>query len=101
MANAAGETIVYGIKEHTALIKSILPEKIDPLKRIDISKEWIEQVINTNIQPKIEDVLITPVTIDESAGTVVYVVEIPQSSTAHQAADKKYYKRCHPGRTSR
>lgn len=93
MANAAGGIIIYGIKEFDGNAKRHLPEKIDPVNRTDISKEWLEQVINTNIQSKIEGVVITPVTIDDTKDKVVYVVEIPQSTTAHQANDKKYYKR--------
>jgi Putative DNA-binding domain len=93
MANAAGGVIIYGVKEFDDKAKRHLPEKITPINRVDISKEWLEQVINTNIQPKIEGLIITPVTIDETKGTVAYVIEIPQSTTAHQANDKKYYKR--------
>jgi predicted HTH transcriptional regulator len=93
MANAAGGIIIYGTKEFDEITKRHLPEKIDPVNRTDISKEWLEQVINTNVQPKIEGIIITPVTVDDTKGTVVYIVEVPQSTTAHQANDKKYYKR--------
>jgi hypothetical protein len=91
MANSAGGIIMYGIKEFQQTGKEHLPELIDSIKRTDISKEWLEQVINSNIQPKVEGIIITPVTVE--ADTVVYVVEIPQSGTAHQASDKRYYKR--------
>ena len=93
MANSAGGTIIYGIKEFSDASQRHLPEKIDPIIRSNISKEWIEQVINSNIQPKVDGIIITPVTIEDEKGTVVYVVDIPQSSTAHQASDKRYYKR--------
>lgn len=93
MANAAGGLIIYGIKEFDDSSKRHRPEKIDPINRTEISKEWLEQVINSNIQPRIEGLLITPITIDETAATVAYVVEVPQSATAHQASDKRYYKR--------
>lgn len=93
MANAAGGTIIYGIKEFDEVARRHLPEMISPVNRTDVSKEWLEQVINTNIQPRIEGIIITPVTVDDTKGTVIYVVEIPQGTTAHQASDKKYYKR--------
>jgi len=93
LANAGGGTIIYGIKEFDDIDKRHLPEKIDPINRTDISKEWLDQVINTNIQPRIEKIVITPVTIDDAKGSVVFVVDIPQSNTAHQANDKRYYKR--------
>ena len=50
-------------------------------------------MISTKIQPKIEGIEIIPVTVNEEDNTVVYVVEIPKSTTAHQAAGRKYYKR--------
>jgi hypothetical protein len=92
-ANSNGGVIIYGIKEFDEKSKAHLPEKIDPVSRVDISKEWLEQVISTKIQPKIEGVEIIPVTVNEEDNTVVYVVEIPKSTTAHQAAGHKYHKR--------
>ncbi len=91
MANSGGGILIYGIKEFNQSGKEHLPEKLDPVLRTDISKEWLEQVINSNIQPKIEGIIITPVPV--GTDTVIYAVEIPQSSTAHQANDKRYYKR--------
>lgn len=90
-ANSDGGIIIYGIKEDS--INKHLPESIDPINRHEISKEWLEQVIHSRIRPKIEDIEIYPVPIDNSTNLVVYVVEIHQSTTAHQANDKKYYKR--------
>ncbi len=49
MANSAGGVIIYGVKEFNQSDKRHLPEKIDPVNRTDISKEWLEQVINSNI----------------------------------------------------
>lgn len=92
-ANSDGGTIIYGIREFDDALRKHLPEKIDPIDRIIISKEWIEQVINSNIQPKIPSLLITPIQITSSVNHVAYVVTIPKSNTAHQASDKKYYKR--------
>ena len=92
MANSAGGVLIYGIAEPDDKAKRHLPERLDSLRRTDVSKEWLEQVIQT-IQPRIEGVVIHPVTIDEQAGSVCYVVEIPQSYTAHQARDHVYYKR--------
>lgn len=92
MANSSGGIIVYGIKEYDVTEKRHLPEKIDPILQDSISKEWLEQVIN-NIRPRIEGIKIYPVQIDTDSNHVVYVVEIPQSTTAHQATDWRYYKR--------
>lgn len=91
-ANSSGGVLIYGIAEFGDDTKRHLPERFDPIARNEISKEWLEQVIQT-IQPRIEDVLIHPVVISESGNTVCYVVEVPQSHTAHMARDHRYYRR--------
>lgn len=92
IANSAGGTIIYGISEYAEENKNY-PEKIDPinLNNTRLTKEWLQQVIN-NIRPRI-DVEIIPIYIESSENNVVYVVNIPQGSTAHQATDYRYYKR--------
>lgn len=91
MANSAGGKIIYGLKEYDEKGKRHLPEKITPILRENISKEWLEQVINSNIQPKISGLLIKPIKISNKE--IVFIVIIPQSNTVHQASDKRYYKR--------
>jgi hypothetical protein len=91
-ANSSGGVLIYGVAEFDDNLKRYLPEKLDPIKRSEISKEWLDQVIQT-IQPRIENVVIHPVTISEQDNTVCYVVEVPQSHTAHMARDHRYYKR--------
>lgn len=93
MANADGGVIIYGISEYTELNKKHLPEKISAINRMACSKEWLENVIHSNISPKIEGLLITPISL-ENEKEVIYVVEIPKSFTAHQnTRDFKYYRR--------
>ncbi|PWB50542.1 MAG: ATP-binding protein [Anaerolineales bacterium] len=92
MANSSGGRIIYGVKEYGSPDKKHLPEKIDPIEQDKISKEWLEQVIN-NIRPRIDGLLIYPIQLDSALNHVAYVVEIPQSTTAHQATDWRYYKR--------
>ena len=60
-----------------------------------ISQEWLDQVINSRIQRRIDGVRINQVELTKtSPGKVAYVVYAPQSMrAAHQAADKKFYKR--------
>lgn len=91
-ANSSGGVLIYGIAEPDDKAKRHLPERLDPINREEISKEWIEQVIQT-IQPRVEGIVIHPVTINEPQSLVCYVVEVPQSHTAHQARDHIYYKR--------
>jgi hypothetical protein len=84
-ANSAGGQIIYGIEE-----KDRKPTKIDAGS--DLTREWIEQVIDSNVQPRIEGLVITPIPVGKSHA---YVIAIPQASgrAPHQAPDKKYYKR--------
>jgi hypothetical protein len=90
-ANSAGGVIVYGVEEDKH-IPTRIDVGFDPLA---ISKEWLEQVINSTIERRIEGVRIKEVTLSgPKAGKVIYVVSIPQSRRApHMAADNRYYKR--------
>lgn len=92
MANAAGGTIVYGIRESSDPDRRHLPEMITPVNRTEFPREWLEQVINS-IRPRIEGIVIHAIQLESSENDVVYVVEIPQSHTAHQANNHRYYKR--------
>jgi hypothetical protein len=92
MANSAGGIIIYGLKEYTDPPKKHLAETINPVDRTKFPKEWLEQIIN-NIRPRISGVIIHSISLSTGANDVAYVVEIPQSNTAHQATDHRYYKR--------
>jgi hypothetical protein len=89
-ANSAGGQLVYGITEDRATRK---PTEADPgVTDPKISREWIEQVLNSRIQPRINN--IRTVQIDNKKGGSIFVVTVPPSQTGpHQAPDKKYYKR--------
>jgi hypothetical protein len=91
MAHSAGGTVIYGIREFPKP-KKHLPERIDPIDRTKFSKEWLEQIINL-LQPRIDGIIIHPVTLSSGPNDVAYVVEVPQSTGVHQAFDHKYYKR--------
>ena len=91
-ANASGGVLIYGVAEFEDEPRKHLPERLDPIKRTEISKEWLDQVIQSS-QPRIEGVVIYPVTISDADNTVCYVVEVPQSHTAHMARDHRYHKR--------
>lgn len=91
MAHSAGGTVIYGIKEFKKP-KNHLPEKIDPIDRTKFSKEWLQQIINL-LQPRINGIVIHPVTLSSGPNDVAYVLEVPQSTGVHQAFDRKYYRR--------
>lgn len=94
MANSAGGLLIYGIGEHIDRELRHLPEGFRPVDRRECSKERLEQIISSNIQPRLSGVKIYPVPLDTGPHDVAYVVSIPQSDTVHQVvANKRYYKR--------
>lgn len=92
MANAAGGTIIYGISEFQDRAQEHLPEKIDPVDRLQFSKEWLEQVVS-QIKPRIDGLRVVPVQLASANNHVVYVVEVPKGETAHQALTLRYHRR--------
>jgi hypothetical protein len=94
MANSAGGIIIYGIAEHAEYDLRHRPAGFSPVDRRHCSKETLEQIISSNIQPRISGIKIYPVPLDGSPSQVAYVVSIPQSDTVHQVTGhKRYYKR--------
>ncbi|MBO7537793.1 MAG: ATP-binding protein [Prevotella sp.] len=86
-ANSDGGIIVYGVSE-----EDHRPKEINPIDGRVYTKEWLENVILL-IQPRIEEVKIYPIRVDD-IGQSIYVVKTPRSSNApHMARDKRYYKR--------
>lgn len=88
-ANSDGGIIIYGMNESNHVA--------DSLSYIDgnnITKEWLEQIIQTNISPRINGLEIYPVRFGQRMDQTVYVVKIPASSLSpHMASDKRYYRR--------
>ncbi|MDX6289938.1 MAG: hypothetical protein QOH42_1737 [Blastocatellia bacterium] len=90
-ANAVGGTIVYGLIESISTHEA---ERIDQgYDPSDISELWLEQVIDSKIQPRIDGLMIKPVPLKASDGKVLYIVCIPASDRAPHMANHKYYKR--------
>jgi hypothetical protein len=92
MANSAGGVIVYGIAEFNEGDRRHLPERITPIDRRRFPREWVEQIIQA-IRPRIDGIVIHSVNLSSGDADVAFVIEIPQSNTAHQASDNRYYKR--------
>ena len=91
-ANSDGGCVVYGIAEDSQPPhKAISLSPIDPAQ---FSPEWIENVISSRIKPPIQDLRIKPINLTtQYPGKVAYVIYVPRSVTAHQASDKRYYRR--------
>lgn len=82
--------MIYGIEEDKAAGK---PSKVDDgVVDPKITKEWIEQILNSKVQPRMDSVRIER--IDMETGKFGYVITVQQSQIGpHQAPDGKYYKR--------
>src|SRR5205807_491021 len=91
-ANSGGGTIVYGVAEDDQHDPKELDDGVEPSV---ISKEWLDDVISSTIQRKIDGVRIHVIDLSgPRAGRVAYIIEIPQSTRApHMALDHRYYKR--------
>jgi hypothetical protein len=90
-ANSAGGVIVYGVIEDNHLPVQI-DDGYDPT---DVTREWLEQVINSTIQRRIDGIRIKQIELETTnPGRVIYAVYIPQSTRApHMAEDHRFYKR--------
>ena len=55
-ANSAGGQIVYGVEEDKHV-----PTRLDDGADPAITKEWVEQVIDSRVQPRIEGLIIKPI----------------------------------------
>ncbi|NGP76531.1 ATP-binding protein [Balneolaceae bacterium YR4-1] len=88
-ANSDGGIVIYGIneEEHTANSLSYIDGN-------EFTKEWLEQIIGTNINRRIGGVEIYPIRFEDDIAKSVYVVKVPPSSIApHMIKDNKYYGR--------
>jgi hypothetical protein len=92
MANSAGGLLIYGVAEFHDTNRKHLPERLDPIDRVEFAKEWIEHIVS-QIRPRIPGIIIYPVELNSGPNHVAYVIEIPEGRTAHQANDYRYYRR--------
>jgi hypothetical protein len=92
MANSIGGQIIYGIEEDRVTHK---PKRIDEgVMDPKITREWIEQVILSRVQPRIQKLSIDRIPIDATETAFAFVLSVEQTTTGpHQAPDKKYHRR--------
>ena len=92
MANANGGTIIYGIRQKEGGNVHAIPSELLPIPFTEMSKDKLSQLLSSNIQPIIDNVEITVIPKDKESG--FFIVNIPQSNTAHQnRLTHLYYKR--------
>lgn len=88
-ANSDGGIIIFGIEE-----VNHKPGEFSFVDGSVFTNEWLENVIDSNIQPRINSLLIYPIRINNQLDKTIYLVKIPESLNApHMSADKKYYRR--------
>ena len=87
-ANSDGGIIIYGMEE-----TGHVPTRIDGGIPVEGKREWLEQVINSRIHPKIDGLRIRQIDLTSNPGHAVFVIQIPIGFTAHQAHDLRYYRR--------
>ncbi len=89
-ANSDGGVIVYGVDED----KSHRATKLSFINGKEFTKEWLEQVIQSNVKRPIDGLRVFPIRFDDNANQTIYVVKIPASLDApHMSRDGKYYRR--------
>lgn len=87
-ANSDGGILIYGVVESNNLPVS----KDGGVDHTKYSREWLEQVISSNVTPRIDGIRISPIQV--SVDRSYYAVEVQKSFRGpHQNSDKKYYKR--------
>lgn len=88
-ANSSGGIIIYGIEE-----RDHKPIEFSFSDGYVLNKEWLENVIDSNIHPRVQSIQIFPIRIENQLNSTIYLVKIPESINApHMSADKKYYRR--------
>ena len=89
-ANAAGGQIIYGIEQNYKTQKA---EEVDiGITDSKITREWVEQILNSKIQPRMTGIKIERFPVSKDGFAIVITIPATQSGP-HQAPDKKYYRR--------
>ena len=87
-ANSDGGIIIYGMNEqnHVAESFSFIDGNV-------FTKEWLEQVISSQIARRIENLQIYPIRINNDIEQSIYVVKIPASTLVPHMSGDRYYRR--------
>src|SRR5205823_13785190 len=86
-ANSDGGMIIYGVRE-----TNFLPTTKNGIDHSQYKREWLEQVIWSNISPIVDDVVVVQIPLSSTES--IYTVKVPKSFRGpHQASDKRYYRR--------
>ncbi|MDO9187590.1 MAG: ATP-binding protein [Bacteroidia bacterium] len=93
-ANSDGGILIYGLTEDNNRQASA----ISYIDSSIYSKDWLQQVIESNIERPIPDIFIHIIQNPKNPTEQIYVVKIPESANApHMAMDKKFHRRNNQG----
>jgi hypothetical protein len=88
-ANSDGGLLIYGIKE-----KDHKADSYDFIDGRKVTKEWIENVIDSNIKRIIPKLRIFPIRFDSDLEKSVFIIKIPASRMSpHMSSENRYYRR--------
>jgi len=88
-ANADGGILIYGVGEHDNL-----PRAIEFIDTLIFSSEWLDQIIHSNIQRKIQGLKIISILNSKNQNECIFVLKIPRSIDApHLAKTGKFHIR--------
>jgi len=94
-ANSSGGLLILGISEEIKKgnrVLKILPKEITWGDET-LSKEQLEDNLNSKIQPRINGLRIIPVREGNGSLRIIFLIDIPQSDNPpHMASSNKYYK---------
>lgn len=91
-ANSGGGMLVYGVQTFADRQRKHIPERLAPVTDAAVTVEWIQQMVNSHSTPRFSDFSITQITCPDGGGRL-FVIEVRQAMTAHQAPDGLYYQR--------
>lgn len=93
-ANSEGGVLLYGIIEEAVGGVPTPTDFDEGLLAGTVTAEQLEQVILSNVHPRIDGLKIFLVPLSSARpGRMNVIIEVPKSTTAHQAPDHVYYKR--------
>jgi predicted HTH transcriptional regulator len=88
-ANSDGGVIIYGISE-----TDYYPSEYSFVNGTEITREWLESIIQGNIKRRIPNLKIFPIRFNKNPKLTIFVVQIPPSNIApHMTSFGRYYKR--------
>ena len=92
--NADGGIIAIGIEEAGEGRRFKFASKVDDgVSNAEFPVTWLNQIINSNIDPSIHELRTVAVPLSAGVGQVAFVIWVPRGKRAVQASDLKYYQR--------